>query len=287
MRYPFTKMQALGNDFVVLDGVSRKVHLSVEQIRRLADRHLGVGCDQVLLVEPADASDDASDDARDNADDNFALRIFNQDGGEVGQCGNGARCVARFLRARGLTHADTIRLRTFARTMTLQLCDDQTVRVDLGAPEFAPKRIPFVAERRAQQYELQLRDGAVQISALSLGNPHAVCQVDDVDAVAIDDVGAQIQRHSRFPERANAGFMQVVARDRIALRVYERGVGETLGCGSGACAAVIAGIVGGQLDSRATVALPGGEVQVEWRGDDSPVFLQGGAHIVFCAEIEI
>ena len=279
MRYEFTKMQSLGNDFIVLDGVSDELNVTSEIARRLADRHFGIGCDQVLLVQPDH-----------DGGGEFLLRIFNHDGSEVEQCGNGARCLARFLSDRGLATAPTIRARTQTRTqtqtLTLTLNDDESVTVALGVPEFTPSNIPFHAERAADTYSLDLNGVDVEISALAIGNPHAVRRVEDIARAAVAHDGPLMENHARFPARVNAGFMQVVARNHIRLRVHERGVGETLGCGSGACAAVAAGVNLGWLDHRVKVSLPGGDADVEWQGRGHPIFLTGTAHTVFCGGID-
>ena len=276
MRYEFTKMQSLGNDFIVLDGVSNEINLSAGVARKLADRHFGVGCDQVLLAQP-----DKSTTAE------FVFRIFNQDGSEVEQCGNGARCLARFLYDLGLTKNKTIRVRTQNLVMTLNINMDESVTVEMGIPEFTPENIPFVADQPASIYTLDLGGDKVKISAVAIGNPHAVQLVQDITIAPVESQGSLIENHPRFPARVNAGFMQVVARDHVNLRVYERGAGETLGCGSGACAAVAAGISLGMLDSQVRVSLPGGDALVDWNGMNQPIFLSGSAQFVFRGSIEL
>lgn len=295
MRYEFTKMQSLGNDFIVLDGVSDAINLTAETAKRLADRHFGVGCDQVLLVQA-----DAEDAAR------FVFRIFNQDGSEAEQCGNGARCLARFLVARGLTKRDTMRVRTRKQWMTLRINADESVTVDMGKPEFSPQKIPFVTEvaeppranakqarptnharHTATAHTLTVDGEAVQVSVVAIGNPHAVQRVPSVAAAAVETLGGKLTNHAQFPQQANIGFMQVVAKDHIRLRVYERGVGETLGCGSGACAAVAIGIINGWLDNKVTVSLPGGNAEVTWRQRNQSMLLTGPAHTVFHGRIEL
>jgi diaminopimelate epimerase len=266
----FTKMQGLGNDFVVVDATRTPFALTASQIRLLADRRFGVGCDQVLVVEPP-RSDDAD----------FRYRIFNADGGEVQQCGNGARCFVVFARDRGLTNKREIRVETASGLIVPRLLPDGEVVVDMGAPRFEPERIPFVGGTGAVEEPLALDSGTVSISALSMGNPHAVQVVADVDAAPVVTQGAEIERHPRFPERVNAGYMQVVARANIRLRVFERGVGETLACGTGACAAVVAGIRRGLLDREVRVATRGGALTIEWQGDGAPVFMKGPATRVF------
>ncbi len=276
MKLAFTKMQGAGNDFVVLDGVSRRLELTAEQLRRLADRHFGVGCDQILLVEPPRA-----------AGTDFRYRIFNADGGEVEQCGNGARCFVRFVRERGLTDKSEIRVETAAGIVMPRLEADGEVTVNMGAPVFAAQRIPFITDSDALVQPLQVDGTAVEISAVSMGNPHAVQVVADVDAAPVAAQGPLIERHARFPQRVNAGYMQVQDRGRIRLRVYERGAGETLACGTGACAAVAVGIRRGLLDARVRVSTRGGDLTIRWEGGDNPVWMTGPAVTVFEGEIEI
>jgi diaminopimelate epimerase len=269
-------MQGVGNDFVVLDGVSRPVDLTREQLRHLADRHFGVGCDQILLVERARG-----------ADADFRYRIFNADGGEVEQCGNGARCFVRFVRDKGLTDKREIRVETLGGLIAPRLEPDGRVTVDMGAPVFDPARVPFVTASDALVQPLDVGGARVEIAVLSMGNPHAVQVVDDVDAAPVATQGPLIEGHARFPRRVNAGYMQVVDRHAIALRVYERGAGETLACGTGACAAVVAGIRRGLLASPVRVATRGGELTIAWAGADNPVLMTGPAETVFEGEIEI
>jgi diaminopimelate epimerase len=276
MRLKFTKMQALGNDFVVLDAVARPVALTADQLRQVADRHLGVGCDQVLQVEPP----------REPGTD-FYYRIFNADGSEVEQCGNGARCLMRYVRDRGLTTRDEIRVGTRGGVIVPRLEGDGRVTVDMGVPEFEPARIPFDAPRRALTYGLEVNGRRVEVSALAVGNPHAVQVVPDIELAPVATEGALIERHPRFPQRVNAGYLQVVSRRRILLRVYERGVGETLACGTGACAAVVAGVALGLLDHEVTVATRGGDLGISWAGEGEPVMMTGPAVTVFEGEIEI
>ena len=276
MRLKFTKMHGLGNDFVVLDATRVRIALSRDELRRLADRHFGVGCDQILQVEPPRAPGT-----------DFYYRIFNADGGEVEQCGNGARCFVRFVREQGLTGKTEIRVGTLSGVIVPRLEADGRVTVDMGVPEFEPARIPFQAERRALTYRLEVAGSVVDISALSMGNPHAVQVVADVDAAPVLAQGPAIEGHARFPQRVNAGYMQVMARNRIRLRVYERGAGETLACGTGACAAVVAGVQRDLLDAEVTVATRGGELGISWRGADQPVLMTGPAVTVFSGEIEL
>ena len=276
MKLKFTKMQGAGNDFVVLDGVSRSLALSPAQLRRLADRHFGVGCDQILLVEPPRT-----------AGTDFRYRIFNADGGEVEQCGNGARCFVRFVRERGLTAKSEIRVETAAGVIAPRMEADGEVTVNMGAPVFEAKRVPFVTDSDALVQPLEVGGATVEITAVSMGNPHAVQLVEDVDSAPVLTQGPLIEHHPRFPRRVNAGYMQVEDRGRIRLRVYERGTGETLACGTGACAAVAAGIRRGLLDARVRVSTRGGDLTIRWEGGDNPVWLTGPAVTVFEGEIEI
>ena len=280
MRLKFSKMHGLGNDFVVLDGVREPLALSPEQLRFLADRHFGVGCDQILLVEKAT-----------RADVDFRYRIFNADGGEVEQCGNGARCFVRFVHDQGLTERREIRVETMSGIISPRLEDDGNVTVNMGEPQFDPAKVPFVSDSDALLQALRLGAGRdaedVEITALSMGNPHAVQVVDDVDAAPVARQGPLIESHRRFPQRVNAGFMQILNRHSIALRVYERGAGETLACGTGACAAVVAGIARGLLDSPVRVATRGGELSIAWRGQGTSVLMSGPAVTVFSGEIEL
>lgn len=270
MALAFTKMHGLGNDFVVVDATRAPVELDAAAVRRIADRHRGVGCDQLLLIEAP--PDDAAD---------FGYRVFNADGGEVEQCGNGARCVARYLRDQGLAAADELTLATAGGPIRARLLDDDRVAVDMGPPHFAPGDIPFEAEAEAQRYTLDVEGRDHDIGAVSMGNPHAVLHHDDVDDAPVTTLGPLIEQHPRFPRRANVGFMQVVDRERIRLRVWERGVGETAACGTGACAAVAVGRRQGLLDARVSVALAGGELVIEWGGADNPVWMTGPAEAVF------
>lgn len=268
-RLAFTKMHGLGNDFVVIDGVRQSPALDPEFVRRIADRRQGVGCDQLLLVEPS----------RDGAD--FGYRIFNADGGEVEQCGNGARCVARFVREQGLSDADGLTFATRGGPIRAELLADGRVAVDMGTPRFDPAMIPFEADAAAEVHELEVGDGVCRISAVSMGNPHAVLEVDDVASAPVTELGPLIEHHPRFPRRANVGFVQILDRDRVRLRVWERGVGETAACGTGACAAVAAGHRRNRLDDAVTVALNGGELVIDWAGGDNHLWMTGPATTVF------
>lgn len=287
MKVRFTKMQGAGNDFVVLDGVRQPFALETAQLRRLADRRLGVGADQILVVEPA----------RQPGVD-FRYRIFNADGGEVEQCGNGARCFVRFVHEAGLTAKRAIRVETLAGVIEPRLEADGQVSVDMGPPEFEPARVPFDTaglefrtEGRDTLWPLSVHGRMAWISALSMGNPHAVQVVEDVDAAPVAKDGPVIEHHARFPRRVNAGFMQVLGRDRVRLRVWERGVGETLACGTGACAAAVAGRRRGLLDARVEVHTRGGILNIAWDGLDAAaprsVWLTGPADTVFTGEIEL
>lgn len=270
MEYRFTKMHGLGNDFVLFDGVRASFALNPGLVRRIADRRLGIGCDQVLLIEKTQAP---------GAD--FRYRIFNADGGEVQQCGNGSRCVARYLRDEGLIEQNQVTVETAGGLIQMFLRDDAQVVVNMGVPIFAPDRIPFAAAAQAVTYELDVDGQSVAISALSMGNPHAVMRVDDVAAAPVATWGPLISLHPRFPERVNAGFMQIVDTGHIRLRVYERGAGETPACGTGACAAVVAGRTRGFLDAEAVVDLPGGQLLIRWEGDGQPVWMTGPAVRVY------
>ncbi len=275
MRVAFTKMQGAGNDFVVFDGVNQRIALTPEKIRRLADRRFGVGCDQVLVVEHAANGAD------------FRYRIFNADGGEVEQCGNGARCFVRFVRDHHLTAKDEIQVETLAGLIRPRLEPDGEVSVDMGVPRFEPKDVPFDAPWREPLYDLDVDGQTIQVNVLSMGNPHAVQVVADVDAAPVNTQGPKIERHPRFPKRVNAGYMQVVDRKHIRLRVWERGTGETLACGTGACAAVVAGRQRGLLDDTVKVSLPGGTLTVSWPGEGRPVILTGPAVTVYEGTIDL
>lgn len=266
----FTKMHGAGNDFVMLDGISQRLKLRPEDIRRLADRRRGIGCDQVLLVEPPGQPD---------AD--FRYRIFNADGSEAGQCGNGARCFARFVRHRKLTAQRRMVVETNSGLMTLKLREQNRVEVDMGPPVFAPELIPLRRDLELPEYELTVAGEVHSIGALSMGNPHAILRVEVLDDDTVGRLGPAMESHEDFPDRVNAGFMVVEARDRISLRVYERGVGETLACGSGACAAVVHGHRMGWLDRKVTVQLPGGTLTVDWPGNGKSVRLTGPTAISF------
>lgn len=287
MRIPFTKMQGAGNDFVVLDETRGRLGLSAAQYRFLADRHLGIGADQILSVRPASVP---------HVD--FDYIIHNADGAEVEQCGNGARCFARFVHDQGLSAKRAIRVQTRAGVIAPELCDDGRVRVDMGVPEFELAKIPFdaaladpVQHGSWQLWPLDLATSdapaRVQLAVLSMGNPHAVQLVDDVDLAPVAQRGPLIEAHWRFPNRVNAGFMQVVSPERVRLRVFERGVGETLACGTGACAAVVAGIRLGLLAASVDVQTRGGDLRIDWAGPDAPVLMTGPATAVFQGQIDL
>ncbi|ROQ21767.1 diaminopimelate epimerase [Marinimicrobium koreense] len=276
MRLRFTKMHGLGNDFVVIDGVTQKVRLSTEKIRTLADRHFGVGCDQVLLVETPT-----------RPDIDFRYRIFNADGGEVENCGNGARCFARFVLERKLTGKRSIKVETAGGDITLNVTEQGQVQVDMGIPRLNPEEIPFQADAEAIRYDLALPEQTLDISAVSMGNPHAVLMVNKVDSAPVETLGPLIESHERFPRRVNAGFMQMVSPSEINLRVYERGAGETLACGTGACAAVVAGRLRQLLEETVKVNLPGGSLSITWPGPGHSVIMTGPATTVFHGQVKI
>ncbi len=272
----FTKMHGLGNDFVVFDAITQSITLTPEQVRQIADRHFGVGCDQLLLVEKAQ-----------QAGVDFRYRIFNADGGEVQQCGNGARCFARFVRDKGLSDKDTIVVETASGVITLNIEADGQIRVDMGVPNFDPAALPFAAVKRRDRYELLVGDETLNVGAVSMGNPHLVWPVNSVDNAPVERLGPLLESHSMFPERVNAGFMQLVDRNHIRVRVYERGSGETLACGTGACAAVAVGRSWGLLDEEVTVSLRGGDLTIRWAGEGEPLWMIGPAETVFEGTIEL
>ena len=276
MEIEFTKMHGLGNDFVVIDAINQEIDLSEDQVQFIADRHFGIGCDQLLLVEAAETDDV-----------DFIYRIFNADGGEVEQCGNGARCFAVFVREKGLTDKDLIRVETASGVIELHVQTDGQITVDMGVPELNPWNIPFNADTRLDEYSLDLNGQMLKIGAVSMGNPHAVTIVENVDTAAVDELGAGIESHSLFPNRVNAGFMQIVDESHIRLRVFERGAGETLACGTGACAAMVIGRLQGHLADEVQVDLPGGNLQISWQGEASPVMMTGPATTVFEGKITV
>jgi len=276
MALNFTKMHGLGNDFIVIDAINQSVSLAPQQIQQLADRHFGIGCDQLLLVEAATTA--ASD---------FRYRIYNADGGEVQQCGNGARCFMRFVRDHGLTDKSQLQVETLGGPLQLTLQADGRISVDMGVPRLEPTDIPFVAPQREPAYVLDVLDRHLEIAAISMGNPHAVLLVDDIENAPVASVGPALEHHPRFPERANVGFMQIVDDSCIRLRVFERGAGETLACGSGACAAVVAGRLWERLSESVKVLLNGGELVVSWAGEGQPVLMTGPATTVYQGRIEL
>jgi diaminopimelate epimerase len=276
----FSKMHGLGNDFVVFDAITQSVRLSAEQVRFIAHRRFGVGCDQVLLVESPTLTPSSP-----RVD--FAYRIFNADGGEVEQCGNGARCFARFVRDQGLTDKDQIAVQTAAGIITLTLERDGQVTVNMGVPVFEPEAVHFVANRRAPVYPLEVADSVLEIGVVSMGNPHAVLRVDDVARAPVTALGPLIEVHPRFPRRVNAGFLEVVDAEHVRLRVYERGAGETLACGTGACAAVAVGRMRGWLGERVRVDLSGGTLHIRWAGEGEPVWMSGPATHVFDGQLSL
>lgn len=276
MRLRFSKMHGLGNDFVVIDGVSQSVRLTPEKIRYIADRNFGVGCDQILLVETPETPDV-----------DFRYRIFNCDGSEVENCGNGARCFAVFVRERKLTGKSVIKVETAGGLIELRVQQDEQVSVDMGAPRLEPTQVPFVADARAITYPIEVAGKAYDISAVSMGNPHGVLVVDNVKTAPVAELGPLIESHARFPARVNAGFMQILSRNEINLRVFERGVGETLACGTGACGAVVSGRLRGLLDEKVKVNLPGGSLQIYWPGEGQSVIMTGPAVTVFHGQIKI
>jgi len=274
MHFHFSKMHGLGNDFMVVDCITQNIFFSPDLIRRLADRHTGVGFDQLLVVEaPYDPETD------------FHYRIFNADGSEVEQCGNGARCFARFVRMKGLTNKYSISVSTKKGKMVLNIEEDDQVTVNMGVPEFEPNKIPFKAKQTEKTYILRADEKTLFCGAVSMGNPHVVTVVDDVATTDVDTLGPLLESHERFPERVNAGFMQVVSRNEVKLRVYERGAGETQACGSGACGAVAVGIVQGLLDEKVTVNLPGGSLKIAWQGEGKPLYMTGPATHVFDGQL--
>ena len=269
-------MHGLGNDFVVIDAIHQRIALTPGQIKNLADRHFGIGCDQLLLVEPPLSA---------NAD--FRYRIFNADGGEVAQCGNGARCFARFVRDKKLSAKDDILVDTGAGQLLLTFKDDRHITVNMGIPKHRPAEIPMLAEQAALRYTVSVDGVEQRFGAVSMGNPHAVFEVAEIKSAPVLEWGSVLESHPLFPERANIGFMQIVNRQRIKLRVYERGAAETLACGSGACAAVVIGIEQGLLDHDVTAELPGGELSISWPGRGQPVLMTGPAISVFEGSVDL
>lgn len=272
----FTKMHGLGNDFMVVDAISQPLSLRPELIRQLADRHFGIGFDQLLVVEPPGLPDV-----------DFRYRIFNSDGSEVEQCGNGARCFARFVREQRLTNRKHLRVQTSAGVIELTVGREGWVTVNMGVPELNPAAIPFAADARQSTYDIEVDGGHHDISAVSMGNPHAVLLVEDVDTAPVAELGPRLERHPRFPARANVGFLQVIDRGHARLRVFERGAGETLACGSGACAAVVAGRLRGLFDEQVRIDLSGGRLAISWQGEGAPVMMEGPASRVYDGQIRL
>ncbi|MGK0441614.1 MAG: diaminopimelate epimerase, partial [Pseudohongiellaceae bacterium] len=255
----FTKMHGLGNDFVVLDLITQRYRLRQKDILHIADRHFGIGCDQVLVVEHPQ-----------NPEVDFRYRIFNCDGNEVEQCGNGARCFARFVLDKKLTGKQKIKVETNSGIIELGITNDQQVRVNMGKPEFEPQLIPFDAQAKANSYDINVDGQTISLGSASMGNPHCTLIVDSVDEAPVETLGALLEAHPRFPQKVNVGFMEIIDRRNVKLRVFERGVGETLACGTGACAAMVIGQAQGLLDQHVNIELPGGPLLVEWRGEGHP-----------------
>lgn len=276
MLIKFTKMHGIGNDFVVIDAVRQHINLTTDAIRQIADRNQGIGCDQVLLIEPP--SDKNID---------FNYRIFNCDGTEVEQCGNGARCMGRYIADQQLSGKKSVLLKTKNRVMEVTTKNKDLVTANMGAPIFTPSDIPFNSDQQQQLYSMEAGPHSVEIAVLSVGNPHAVIQVEDIDTAEVDNIGTLIQAHTLFPESVNVGFMQIMDRQTIKLRVYERGVGETQACGSGACAAAVAAIQQNLVDSQVNLELLGGSLSIEWHGDDEPIMMTGPAETVFHGKIKL
>ncbi len=276
MMIQFSKMHGLGNDFMVVDGITQKVFFSPELIRRLSDRHFGIGFDQLLLVEPPY-----------DPEQDFHYRIFNADGSEVQQCGNGARCFARFVRLKGLTNKDRIAVSTMSGRIVLQVEQDGQITVNMGVPEFEPGKVPFRAQKAEKTYLLRVAEQTVMCGVVSMGNPHCVLNVESVKTAPVETLGPLLESFDRFPERVNVGFMEVVSAGEIRLRVFERGAGETMACGTGACAAAVIGMHQGKLRERVKVQLPGGTLQIAWQGPGTPVFMTGPAEHVFDGELEL
>ena len=276
MQTRFTKMHGLGNDFVVLDAVRQSIRLTTDIVKRIADRNLGIGCDQVLVIEPPEDK---------NLDFNY--RIFNCDGSEVEQCGNGARCIGRYISDQQLSGKKTVRIKTKNRVMEIHSNSKNMITANMGAPSFFPADIPLLSDQRSDLYNIDINNSNYQMAALSVGNPHAVLQVDKIDHADVEKIGPLVQEHSLFPESVNVGFMQVIDRQKLALRVYERGVGETQACGSGACAAAVAAIQQGLVENIVEIQLLGGKLTIEWQGEDQPILMTGPAETVFHGKIKL
>jgi len=272
----FTKMHGLGNDFMVLDLISQHAHIQPKHAKQWGDRHTGVGFDQLLIVEPPS-----------NPDVDFRYRIFNADGSEVEQCGNGARCFARFVLDKRLTAKKQLRVETKGGIIELDIRNDGQIGVNMGPPRLQPAEIPFVADAQALSYDVEVDGQSLQLAAVSMGNPHAVLRVDDVDSAPVHSLGPKLEQHPRFPMRVNVGFIQVLDRQRAKLRVWERGAGETQACGTGACAAAVAAISQGWMDSPVQIELPGGRLSIEWAGPGQPVMMTGPAMRVYEGQVRL
>lgn len=270
MKLQFTKMHGLGNDFMVIDQITMNVQITSEQVARLADRHRGIGFDQLLIVSPPSSPDV-----------DFRYRIFNADGSEVEQCGNGARCFARFVREKRLTNKHRIVVETLSGIIELRVNEREEITVDMGAPIFDPVRIPLLADQPQDPYVFDVAGQTVELGCVSMGNPHGVLIVDNVDTAPVENLGPALEKHTNFPKRANIGFMQIVDRQRVRLRVFERGAGETQACGTGACAAAVIALRRNLVDSPVTVQLPGGTLSIQWQGEGQPVLMTGPATTVF------
>jgi diaminopimelate epimerase len=276
MLLSFAKMHGLGNDFMMVDGVSQQVYFNEGQIRRLADRNRGVGFDQLILVEPPQ-----------QPDIDFHYRIFNANGSEVGQCGNGVRCLAKFARKMGLTWKNNLKVSTNEGTVSLYLLRNGLVSVDMGVPQLSPQKVPLTEQSQASHYQLESNNVEHQFGAVSMGNPHCVLTVDDIEKADVDTIGGELTQHSMFPEGANIGFMQIKSSDEIKLRVYERGVGETLACGTGACASAVVARLQHNMPQKMRVFLPGGHLHIDWPGEGQPLRMMGPAEFVYQGYIEL
>lgn len=274
MKIEFTKMHGLGNDFLVIDAMKQPVNLTPAVISGMADRHTGIGFDQLLMLQPSSSAD-------------VMYRIYNADGSEAGQCGNGARCIGRYLHDNNIVNKDVISAETIKGIVQIYMGEQNSVRVDMGVPRFEPADIPMQAERRQPVYTASFDGESVKLSALSMGNPHAVIMVNDVATAAVERLGRRLQRHTMFPESVNVGFLQILDRGKVRLRVYERGAGETLACGTGACAAVVAGIMAGKLDDNVVVGLQRGDLVITWKGEGTSVWMTGPAATVYTGQITV
>lgn len=272
----FSKMHGLGNDFIVVDATQVKLNITMQQIQKLANRHIGIGFDQLLIIAPP----------KDSSHD-FFYRIFNADGTEAYQCGNGARCIAKFIHDHKLSEKKELTVATMKNKHKLILQSPNVVTVDMGTPVLEPDEIPFKAETKRTIYTLNIKYGDYNVSVVSMGNPHCIFEVDNVNDVDLERIGKNISEHPQFPQRTNVEFMQILSKETIRLRIYERGVGETLACGSGACAAVVSGILQNKLSSRVKVTMPGGDLMIEWNGNNEPVWMTGPAEEVFQGQVRL